>query len=136
MKRALIAIAAAAAITIAAACEPQMQISPVLNRDAFVQHGATDSLVVMGTISCTRSERVDLFPTLTQGELSDRPGEISVACDPGTPKAFTATFDHLAPGFTSGPARLSVDFCTNPSRAIDEDCATASRSVDLHEVAR
>ena len=86
-----------------------------------------------GTISCTRSEPVDLFPTITQGSLTHRPGEISVPCGPNT-KKYTATFTHLPPGFTNGNARISIDYCTNPAEPIDEDCATVSRTVLLYVV--
>ena len=137
MKRTLLATAAAVAVIVAAGCEPktQMQINPVLNRDALVLHGNTDSLVLVGKISCTRSEPVDVFPTVTQGALTDRPAEVSVPCKPGQPKTYTATFRDLAPGFTSGQAQVSVEFCTNPAEPIDEDCATASRVVQLHVLA-
>ncbi|HWJ64534.1 MAG TPA: hypothetical protein VNS19_21355 [Acidimicrobiales bacterium] len=135
MKRTLLAMAAAVAVIVAAGCEPQMQINPVINRDALVLHGTSDSLVLVGKISCTRREPVDLFPTITQGDLTDRPAEVSVPCGPGQPKTYTATFRNLAPGFKTGSAQVSVDFCTNPSRPIDEDCATASRTVGILVVA-
>ena len=134
MRRALVsAVIGAIAVIAVAACEPQMQISPVLNRDALLHHGTSEELTVVGTIRCTRDEPVDLFPTITQGARTDRPGELSVPCGPKT-TTYTVTFTNVAPGFVNGDSRISIDYCTNPAEPIDEDCVTVSRVVKLHVV--
>ena len=117
------------------ACEPQMEIRLSLHRDG--QIGPPDAqglrtLVLTGVSQCTRAEPVDLFPTIEQGSVVDRPGELSVPCGPEW-QEWSASFTvdgALGPGLT----RVDVEACTNPAEAIDEDCASAGRVVTLTAV--
>jgi hypothetical protein len=47
-----------------------------------VRHGATERITVTGTISCTRSEPVDLFAEFTQGRTTYRTAPANIPCKP------------------------------------------------------
>ncbi len=121
-----------------AACDPPtypMEIQLSLHRDGLI--GPPDAqgartVVLTGVSQCTRAEPVELFPTLQQGSVVDRPAEQSVPCGPRR-QEWSATFvvhGALAPG----PARVDVEACTNPAETIDEDCVSAGRTVTLAAV--
>src|SRR5699024_11115723 len=108
------------------------QISPVLDRRATLVQGTggePDVITLTGTISCTRSEPVDLFPRFAQGSVEDS-GEISVPCGPGAPQVWSRAFE-VDPAFNPGPASADVGFCTNPGEHIDEDCVSVGRTIAL-----
>lgn len=138
-RRAGAGLAAVAAMVLGlAACEPPvhpMEIQVTLHRDGLISRADAQgrrTLVLTGVSQCTRSEPVDLFPTIQQGSVEDRPGELSVPCGPSR-QEWSASFTvdgALGPGL----ARVDVEVCTNPAEAIDEDCASAGRVVGFVKV--
>ncbi|WP_426572408.1 hypothetical protein [Aquihabitans sp. McL0605] len=125
MRATIAGLGALAAAILLSGCL-QLQISPVLDRSATIRHGSLEHLTVTGTISCTRSEPVDLFPTFTQRSTTDEPESVNIPCEPGTPRPYTVRFE-VTHGFVTGQIQASIQYCTNPSVELNEDCVTVSR---------
>ena len=129
MRASIVAAGAVAAVILLTGCE-QLQISPILDRTATIRHGSTERIVVTGTISCTRSEPVDLFAQFTQRSTSYQPGRVTIPCEPGAPQPYRVSFA-VSKGFLTGEAQASIQYCTNPSVELNEDCVTISRVLTL-----
>ena len=76
---------------------------------------------------------MDLFPTITQGALTDRPGELSVPCGPET-TTYPVTFTNVAPGFVTGDARHLDRLLHQPGGADRRGLRDRQPVVKLHVV--
>lgn len=137
-RRGSVLAAALLVVLVAAGCDPptyQMEIQVTLHRHGLLSEpdgSGSRTLVLTGVSQCTRDEPVDLFPTLEQGAVGDRPAELSVPCGPDEAEwsASFAVVDDLAPG----DIRVDVEACTNPGDPIDEDCVSLGRVIAFAEV--
>ena len=129
MRAPIVVAGALAAVILLTGCE-QLQISPVLDRTATIRHGSTERIIITGTVSCTRSEPVDLFAVFTQRSTSYQPARFTIPCEPGAPQPYRVPFA-VSKGFLTGDAQASIQYCTNPSVELNEDCVTVSRLITL-----
>lgn len=137
-RRRLVPVLAVLAALVAAGCDPAtypMEIQISLHRDALLtgpDGSGSRTLVLTGVAQCTRDEPVDLFVTVEQGAVTDRPAELSVPCGPEEAE-WSESFQ-VVDDLVGGPARVDVEACTNPGDPIDEDCVSLGRVVSFAEV--
>jgi hypothetical protein len=119
------------------AAEQPMSIGFTIDRQAWIIEDAGQfegDFVLQGTVSCTRSEPLDLFISIDQngGEFGGNDGHIPCAGpDPQRWRYAFLTDAEEGSAIVAGDARVSITACTNPSEAIDEDCVTFARAVDV-----
>ena len=113
-----------------------MSIAITLDRQAWVDQDAGPAerdFFLSGTVSCTRSEPVDLFVSMEQdGHDVDVGPDGNIPCGPDvTDWTVGFTTGGPTPKVTTGSARVRLQAGTNPNREIDEDSVTIERVVDV-----
>jgi hypothetical protein len=153
MVRKLLLFAAVGTGLLGAGCQPEpFSISFTVDRTVVVEsepvswdpNRVVTHVQFTGWSRCTRSEPLDVWPTITQHDpefgrtITATPSERSIPC--GTEwRRWSEVFDFYGddqfpqpvPSTDEFDARLSAHACTNPGEPIDEDCVTFERAINV-----